>query len=191
MIKEIQILTDELKKLPGIGGKNAQRLALALATKDKTSLIEALVESNKIKECENCNNLTTKTLCDICEDESRNRNTICVVSSFEDLYKIEELEIYNGLYFVTKHDINPSKGIGPKQLELNKLEKMLNKNVELILANNFTIEGELTAKYIESLFASKVSTISRLTSGISFGSSINYVDQKSLSNAFVGRRKIK
>lgn len=191
MVKEIVRLTEELKKLPGIGGKNAQRLALSMACKDQASLIEALNDIKNIKECEQCNNLTTNTLCDICSDDSRNKKVICTVSSVEDLLKIEELEIFKGLYFVTKQDINPSKGIGPKQLQLEKLEKMLNKETELILANNFTIEGELTAKYIESLFADKVSSVSRLSNGISFGSAINYVDQRSLSNAFLGRRKIK
>ena len=143
----------------------------------------------KLKRCKVCGNLTENDKCEICSDESRNHNQICVVQSEKDLFAIENLQEYNGVYHVLHGTINIQKGILPDSLNIPSLEERINDQTEeLILALDPTMEGETTSMYLTKLFEDKV-YITRLASGIPFGSKLDYADTRTLSQALKGRRK--
>lgn len=194
--KPLNKLINELSKLPGIGGKTAQRLAfhiLSLSEKEVTSLAEAIVNAKQnMKYCSVCGNLTDQDPCKICQDEKREKNIICVVESPKDLMAMERIKDYHGQYHVLHGAISPMEGVGPEDINLKSLILRLQENEidELILATNPNIEGEATAMYIARLIKPSGIKVSRIAHGIPVGGDLDYADEVTLLKAIEGRREL-
>lgn len=184
------------KKLPGIGEKNAERLALAtLNFKDED--VDGFADTLKflkknIKKCSICGHLSEGDICSICSDEKRNKNLICVIEDYKSVFSFEKVGNYNGVYHVLNGLISPSENIGPENINLSSLVKRVDelKNPELILALKSTVEGETTTLYIKKIFEKKKVMISRLSYGIPMGAEIDYLDIITLDKALEDRKKI-
>lgn len=191
--KPLANLIRELSKLPGIGGKTAQRLAfhiMSMSDKDAGSLSEAIVKAKReLHYCSVCGNLTDRDPCGICEDQKRDRTRICVVEQVRDLVAMERMKEYNGLYHVLNGAISPMDGIGPEDINLKQLILRLQDPgvEEVILATNSTIEGEATAMYIARLIKPAGIKVSRIAHGIPVGGDLEYADEVTLSKAMEGR----
>ena len=191
--KPLANLIRELSKLPGIGGKTAQRLAfhiLSMTEKDAASLSDSIVNAKKfMKFCSVCGNLTDMDPCVICTDKSRERKIICVVEQPRDVIAMERMKEYKGLYHVLQGAISPIEGIGPEDINLKELILRLQKEdvEEVILATNPTIEGEATAMYIARLIKPAGIKVTRIAHGIPVGGDLEYTDEVTLSKAIEGR----
>ncbi|MCR5482625.1 MAG: recombination mediator RecR [Clostridia bacterium] len=194
--KPLSRLIGELSKLPGIGGKSAQRLAfhiLAMEDKDADALAEAITDAKKkMKYCSVCGNLTDEDPCSICSDPSRRRDVICVVESPRDVAAMERIKEFNGIYHVLHGAISPMDGIGPEEINLRQLIIRLQKSDvrEIILATNPNIEGEATAMYIARLVKPSGIKVSRIAHGIPVGGDLEYADEVTLLKAMEGRREL-
>ena len=194
--KPLNRLISELSKLPGIGGKTAQRLAfhiLSLSETEATELANAITDAKKnMHYCSVCGNLTDKETCDICTDNGRDRTTICVVESPRDVLAMERVREFNGLYHVLNGAISPMDGIGPEDINLRSLiVRLQTEDVkEIILATNPTIEGEATAMYIAKLVKPAGIKVSRIAHGLPVGGDLEYADEVTLLKAMEGRREL-
>lgn len=194
--KPLNNLISELSKLPGIGGKTAQRLAfhiLSQEDKDALALAEAIVQAKKnMKYCSVCGNLTDIDPCSICNDPSRDHSVICVVESPRDVSAMERIKEYNGLYHVLHGSISPMNGIGPDNINLKQLIiRLQNTDVnEVILATNPNIEGEATAMYTARLIKPSGIKVTRIAHGVPVGGDLEYADEITLSKAMEGRREL-
>lgn len=191
----IEKLINYYKKLPGIGEKNAERLALATLNfkeEDVDKFADALKNSKKIKKCSICGHLAEEDICNICANESRNKNVICVIEDPKSVFSFEKVGNYNGVYHVLNGLISPADNIGPENINLSSLVKRVEslENPELILALKSTIEGETTTLYIKKIFEKKNVLISRLSYGIPMGAEIDYLDIITLDKALEDRKKI-
>lgn len=194
--KPLEKLIKELSKLPGIGGKSAQRLAFHILSMEEAS-VESLANSireakRQMKYCPICGNLTDKEPCDICADEKRDKSIICVVESPKDVFAMERIQEFNGLYHVLHGAISPMDGIGPDNINLKSLIVRLQEGDanEVILATNPTIEGEATAMYIARLVKPAGIKVSRIAHGIPVGGDLEYTDEVTLLKAMEGRREL-
>lgn len=183
------------KKLPGIGEKNAERLALAtldLKDEDIDLYSESIKNIKKIHTCPVCGHLTENEMCNICSDDSRNHNVICVIEDYKSVFSFEKAGNFKGVYHVLGGLISPADNIGPDNINLASLVKRVNSlnNPELILALKSTIEGETTTLYIKKIFENKNVLISRLSYGIPMGAEIDYLDIMTLDKALEDRKKI-
>ena len=194
--KLLQNLIDFYKKLPGIGDKSAERMALATLDikedeieKFGTAVVEA---KKKLHNCKVCGHLTEKDLCDICENVERDHNLICVIEDYKSVFSFEKAGNYNGVYHVLNGLISPMDGIGPEDLNISSLVKRVNNldKPELILALKSSVEGETTTLYIKKIFEGKKVVISRLSYGIPIGAEIDYLDIITLDKALEDRKKI-
>lgn len=189
-------MINELSKLPGIGGKTAQRLAfhiLSLADSEAEALADSIVEAkHALKYCSVCGNLTDEDPCLICKDGARRQDVICVVESPKDVVAIEKVKEFDGLYHVLHGAISPIQGIGPEDINLKSLiVRLQNSSVnELIIATNPTIEGEATAMYIAKLVKPSGIKVTRIANGIPIGGDLEYADKVTLLKAIEGRREI-
>ena len=194
--KPLSRLIAELSKLPGIGGKTAQRLAfhiLSLSDEEARALADSITEAkSSMHYCSVCGNLTDVDPCPICSDQGRDRETICVVESPRDVSALERLKEYKGLYHVLHGAISPMDGIGPEDINLRSLIVRLQQNDvrELILATNPNIEGEATAMYIARLVKPSGIRVTRIAHGIPVGGDLEYADEVTLSKAIEGRREL-
>ena len=194
--KSLTKLIAELGKLPGIGGKTAQRLAfhiLSLSDAEAFAIADAIKDAkSSLHYCSVCGNLTDVDPCPICGDESRDRDVICVVENPRDVNAMERIKEYNGLYHVLGGAISPIDGIGPDDINLKSLIIRLQQNdiKELILATNPNIEGEATAMYIAKLVKPAGIKVSRIAHGIPVGGDLEYADEITLSKAMEGRREL-
>ena len=194
--KPLNKLINELSKLPGIGGKTAQRLAfhiLSMEDKDALELAESIRNAKtSMTYCSVCGNLTDTDLCSICSDESRDRSVICVVESPRDVVAMEKIREYKGYYHVLHGAISPMDGIGPDDINLKSLIMRLQKEDtnELIIATNPTIEGEATAMYIARLIKPSGIKVTRIAHGIPVGGDLEYADEVTLLKAMEGRREL-
>ncbi len=195
MSKLLENAVGELTKLPGIGRRTAMRLALHILKMESSSVAE-LTQGidefrNKIKSCEQCNNLSDNDLCPICANTDRDRSTLCVVEQVSDLLSIEKTNQYRGLYHVLGGVISPMQGIGPSDLKIDLLTQRVAQSdiKEVILAISTSIEGETTHFYIINRLREfpnvKVSSIAR---GIGFGDELEYVDELTITHALLNRR---
>lgn len=192
----INDLIECFKKLPSIGEKTAERLALStLVMDDKT--IELFSNSlknikKKIKKCQKCNNLTEDKLCSICQNKNRNPNTLCIVENAKDVKLIENNNIYNGYYYVLQNLISPSNGLDPSSIEFDRIVDLIKeKDVkEVIIAIKPNIEGETTSLYISKLLEKYNVIVSRIALGIPIGAEIDYVDSLTLEMAIENRKII-
>ena len=189
-------MINELSKLPGIGGKTAQRLAfhiLSLADSEAEALADSIVEAkHALRYCSVCGNLTDEDPCLICKDGARRQDVICVVESPKDVVAIEKVREFDGLYHVLHGAINPIQGIGPEDINLKSLILRLQNSPvdELIIATNPTIEGEATAMYIAKLVKPSGIKVTRIANGIPIGGDLEYADKVTLLKAIEGRREI-
>jgi len=190
-------LINELSKLPGIGGKTAQRLAfyiLSLDDREAEALAEAIIEAkHTMKYCTECGNLTDSDPCAICSDTRRRRDVICVVENPQDVMAMERIKEFDGLYHVLHGAISPMDGIGPEDINLKQLIVRLQKNPEIkevILATNPNIEGEATAMYIARLIKPSGIKVTRIANGIPVGGDLEYADEVTLLKAMEGRREL-
>ena len=190
-------LINELSKLPGIGGKTAQRLAfhiLSLSDREAEALAEAIVSAKKnLRYCSECGNLTDQEKCLICSDQTRDRSVICVVETPQDVMAMERIREYRGLYHVLHGAISPAEGIGPNDINLRSLITRLQASDdvrEVIIATNPNIEGEATAMYISRLLKPAGIKVTRIAHGIPVGGDLEYADEVTLLKAIEGRREL-
>lgn len=194
--KPLSRLINELSKLPGIGGKTAQRLAfhiLSLEESEASNLAKSIVEAKTMmKYCSICGNLTDEDPCRICSDKTRNDKVICVVESPKDVVAMEKIKEFDGRYHVLHGAISPMEGIGPEDINLKELiVRLQNSQVEeIIVATNPTIEGEATAMYIARLVKPSGIKVSRIAHGIPVGGDLEYTDEITLLKAVEGRKEL-
>jgi recombination protein RecR len=190
-------LIDELSKLPGIGPKTAQRLALYILniSKEEAGILaqSIITAKEQIKRCKICHNLTDQNICEICQDQTRERDTICVVETARDLMAVEKTGGFKGLYHVLQGAISPLDGVEPDDLTINHLIIRLKseKIKEVILATNPNIEGEVTASYIAKLVKPSGIKVTRIAYGVPIGGDLEYADEVTLSQALMGRQIFK
>lgn len=189
-------LIDELKHLPGIGQKTAQRLAFHLLRADREealALADAIREAKeKIRECSVCNNITDQDPCIFCASSSRDRKLICVVEDATNIQAVEKTRQFSGLYHVLGGALSPLQGIGPDQLKIKSLIERLKGGTveEIIIATNPTAEGEATAVYLSKLIKPLGVRVTRIAMGIPVGSDLEYADEVTMVKAMEGRRDL-
>lgn len=192
----ISRLIDELRRLPGIGHKSAQRIAfhlLRVPTEEARRLISAIEEvKEKITLCSICNNFTDRDPCRYCTNPSRDRSVICVVEEPTNLVTIEKTREYRGLYHVLHGALSPIRGIGPEELKIKSLlERLRDGQVkEIILATNPNTEGEATANYLARLLKPLGVTVTRIAMGLPVGSDLEFADEVTMHKALANRRQI-
>ena len=189
-------LIDELKKLPGVGGKSAQRMAfhiLRSSGEDAEALAAAIRNlKEKLHLCSICNNITDVDPCSYCVNPTRNQRLVCVVEEPTNIASIEKARFYNGVYHVLHGAISPLHGVGPEQLRIPSLLKRIESGSvdEVIIATNPTIEGEATAIHLSGLLKRPGIKVTRIATGIPAGSDIEYADEVTMLKAMEGRREL-
>lgn len=192
----IKNIIECFKDLPGIGEKTAERLAFSLINFDKeklTSFSDAICDvRDKLTYCDICGNITENEICDICADKERKSSIIFVVEKAKDISLFEKINIFNGKYHVLGGLISPLEGIGPEDINIDKLLSRIDKEdiEELILALKPSIEGETTMQYIKKVLENKNIKVTRIATGIPIGTDIEYIDSMTLEFAFEGRKDI-
>jgi recombination protein RecR len=193
-LSSLDTLVVALRALPGVGPKAAQRMALHLLQHDRDGalrLAQALEHATRsIRNCERCNTFTEDVVCALCRSTKRDSTELCIVETPADLMMVEHSQAYSGLYFVLMGRLSPLDGIGPKEIHLDRLLKRASDGIvnEVILATNFTNEGEATAHYIGELLRSRGLAVSRLARGVPVGGELEYVDAGTLAQAVRERR---
>ncbi len=189
-------LTEQFARLPGIGIKTAQRLAyyvLSLSKEEAEAFASAVTDAHEsLHYCAVCQNFTDKDVCPICDSNTRDRTTICVVESPKDVTAFERVHEYNGLYHVLHGLVSPMDGIGPDSLKIRELLSRLNDGAvrEVIMATNPTIEGEATAMYLSKLIKPLGVKVTRLAFGLPVGGNLEYADEVTLFKALENRNEI-
>jgi recombination protein RecR len=189
-------LIDELKKLPGIGGKTAQRLAFHIlrSSDDDAEALAAAVRDVKasLRLCSLCNNITDIDPCVYCSSPTRNQRLVCVVEEPTNIASVEKTRNFNGVYHVLHGTISPLHGVGPEQLRIsNLMTRVENHQVdEVIIATNPTVEGEATATYLSGQLRRSGLRVTRIATGIPAGSDIEYADEITMLKALEGRREL-
>jgi recombination protein RecR len=190
----LDALIQSLRCLPGVGPKSAQRMAYHLLQRDQkgaaqlaASLGDAL---ERIRHCARCNTFTEAEICSLCASARRDGSLLCVVESPGDLLMMEQSQSYSGLYFVLMGRLSPLDGIGPREIHLDRLVRRATDGIvsEVILATNFTVEGEATAHYISELLAGKGIKLTRIARGLPVGGELEHVDSGTLAQAVLERR---
>ncbi len=192
----INRLIEDLRCLPGVGPKSAQRMAFHLLERDREGakrLAASLTEAaERVGHCQQCRTLSETDICPLCANANRDRSLLCVVESPADVRAIEQATHYQGQYFVLMGHLSPLDGIGPEDLGLEQLDSRLNEGdiKEVILATNPTVEGEATAHYISEMVKTYNISSTRIAHGVPVGGELEYVDAGTLSHAFSGRRQL-
>jgi recombination protein RecR len=190
----LESLIEELKKLPGIGTKSAQRLAFHIirtSAKDAERLAQAILQlKESIRYCSICNNITDVDPCRYCTDPSRDHSLLCVLEEPHNLVSIEKTREYHGLYHVLLGVLSPLQGVGPDQLKIKGLMDRLQAGEvkEIILATNPNVEGEATALYLSKLIKPLGVRVTRIAMGVPVGGDLDYADEVTVSKALEGRR---
>jgi recombination protein RecR len=189
-------LIEELRKLPGIGTKSAQRLAfhiLRSSESDAEALANAVREVKaQLRLCSICNNITDIDPCVYCASPTRNQRLVCVLEEPTNIATIEKTRGYNGVYHILHGTLSPLHGVGPEHLRISSLEARVSRGDvdELILATSPTVEGEATAHYLADLLRSSGVKITRIATGVPAGSDIEYADEVTMTRALEGRREV-
>jgi recombination protein RecR len=192
----INRLVEALRCLPGVGPKSAQRMAYHLLERNRggaLNLAAALSEAmERVGHCRRCRTLSESELCPICASERRDATTLCIVESPTDVEVLEHSTGYQGRYFVLMGHLSPLDGIGPDDIGLDLLARLLDEGniAEVILATNPTVEGEATAHYIGDMVHRRGMKVTRIAHGVPLGGELEYVDGGTLSHAFHGRREV-
>jgi recombination protein RecR len=187
-------LVEELKRLPGIGPKSAQRLAfhiLKVPLEQANRLVDAVREvKERVTHCSVCHNITDSDPCRFCSSEDRDRHVICVVEEPQNVSAIERTREFKGVYHVLMGSISPLQGIGPDNLKIKTLLTRMDGVGEVILATNPTVEGEATALYLARLLKPLGVRVTRIAMGVPVGSDLEYADQVTMHRALEGRREV-
>ena len=191
----LEALIAALRVLPGVGPKSAQRMAYHLLQRDKPAalkLAQALSRAvETIHHCAKCNNFSEEEVCEMCRSSRRDMGLLCVVEMPADLLMMEQAQCYQGMYFVLMGRLSPLDGIGSRELHLDRLIKRATEQpCEVILATNFTVEGEATAHYIATLLNVQGVKVSRIARGLPVGGELEHVDSGTLAQAVLERRAI-
>jgi recombination protein RecR len=192
----VQLLIDELGRLPGIGPKSAQRIAfhlLKIPADDVARLAAAITDAKaRVRFCERCFNVADDTLCPICRDDTRDPTTVCVVEESRDIVALEKTGEFRGRYHVLLGAMSPLEGIGPEQLKIRELVARIEPEgiEEIILCTNPNTEGEVTAMYLARLLKPIGLTVTRIASGLPVGGDLEYADELTLGRALEGRRSV-
>lgn len=193
----LEQLIESLRCLPSVGPKSAQRMAYHLLQRDRagaqhlaTSLQNAL---ERIHHCLKCNNFSETEICDLCASGKRDAHQLCVVEMPTDLLMLEQTQTYSGMYFVLMGRLSPLDGVGPKEIHLDRLLKRAQDGEvqEVILATNYTVEGEATAHYVGELLKARGLKVSRIARGLPMGGEIEHVDIGTLAQAMMERRSLR
>ena len=192
----LDALIEALRCLPGVGPKSAQRMAYHLLQRDQqgaTRLADAMKSAvEHIRHCAMCNTFTEAPICEICVSIKRDKTMLCVVEMPGDLLMMEQTQSYRGLYFVLMGRLSPLDGIGPKEIHLDRLLRRAMDGVvrEVILATNFTVEGEATAHYVSEMLGEQGIKVTRIARGLPVGGELEYVDSGTLAQALIERRSV-
>ena len=192
----LEALIEALRCLPGIGPKSAQRMAYYLMQRDRTGarhLADTLqLALQALRHCQRCNTFTETEICERCLSPRRDASLLCVVETPVDMNMMEQTHAYSGLYYVLMGRVSPLDGIGPRELQLDQLLARASDGVvqEVILATNFTNEGEVTAHYLTEMLKSRALRVSRIARGVPVGGELEYVDAGTLAQALRERRSI-
>ena len=187
-------LIEALRCLPSVGPKSATRMAYHLLERDRSGAenLSAILEKavKEVGHCERCRSLSEQATCDLCLSTNRDKSVLCIVETPSDVQVIEQSTNYKGLFFVLMGHLSPLDGIGPEDIGLDLLAKRLDEGLinEVVLATNFTVEGEATAHYISEMVNSRKITASRIAHGVPVGGELEYVNSSTLSHAFSGRQ---
>ena len=193
-IEPIGKLVNSFTKLPGVGTKTAQRFAyeiIDMSEDEALKFAQSIIDcKKKVKYCKICGNYTESDVCDICKN--RQSDVVCVVKEPKDIFAMEKIHEYKGVYHVLHGTLKPSENVGPKDISIDALiDRIKNGNIkEVILATNPNYDGEITAMYISSKVKLLGVKVTRLANGMPIGSEIEYTDEVTLSRAFVDRREI-
>ncbi len=196
MSHHLDELIAALRCLPGVGPKSAQRMAYHLLQRDRAGashLAKSLdLAVSNIKHCSKCNNFSEQDICALCASPKRDADLLCVVEMPADLLMMEQTQCYRGMYFVLMGRLSPLDGIGAKELHFDRLLKRAQENVrEVILATNFTVEGDATAHYLATLLHSQGHKVSRIARGLPAGGELEQVDSGTLAQAVLERRELR
>jgi recombination protein RecR len=189
-------LVDALRILPGVGPKSAARMAYHLLQRDRKGaarLGEALTNAlDRLRPCARCNNYSETEVCETCANPRRDHRLLCVVEMPVDLNRMEETHAYKGLYFVLMGRLSPLDGIGPREIGLDRLLKRAQdgQTEEVILATNFTVEGEATAHYLGELLKGRGLRVSRIARGLPAGGELEHVDGMTIAQAYLDRKPL-
>jgi recombination protein RecR len=192
----LEELIEALRCLPGVGPKSAQRMAYHLLQRDSPGarrLASALdLALERIRHCEKCNSFAEEAICGLCRSPRRDATLLCVVETPGDLLMMEQAHCFEGLYFVLMGALSPLDGIGPKEIHLDRLVGRAADGVvrEVILATNFTVEGEATAHYVGELLREQGVKVSRIARGLPVGGELEHVDSGTLAQAVLERRDV-
>ena len=191
----LEALIASLRLLPGVGPKSAQRMAYHLLQRDKPAALRLAQSLNhaveNIHHCAKCNNFSEDEVCEMCRSTRRDMNLLCVVEMPADLLMMEQAQCYQGMYFVLMGRLSPLDGIGARELHLDRLlRRAQEQTVEVILATNFTVEGEATAHYIATLLRAQGIKVSRIARGLPVGGELEHVDSGTLAQAVLERREV-
>jgi recombination protein RecR len=192
----LDALARALRCLPGVGPKAAQRMALHLLQHDRDGAIRLATAlehaARAVRHCERCNTFTEDEICALCRAGKRDASLLCVVETPADLMMVEHTQAWPGLYYVLMGRLSPLDGIGPKEIRLERLLERATDGVvkEVVLATNFTNEGEATAHYIGELLSARGLKVSRLARGVPVGGELEYVDSGTLAQALRDRRRL-
>lgn len=192
----LENLVEALRCLPGVGPKSAQRMAYHLLQRDRPGaqrLADALQQTlNVLRHCQRCNTFTEADLCERCQSGKRDPSLLCVVETPVDMNMMEQTQAYSGLYYVLMGRVSPLDGVGPRELQLERLLTRASDGVvrEVILATNFTNEGEVTAHYLSEMLKSRGLRVSRIARGVPVGGELEYVDSGTLAQAVRERKSL-
>ena len=192
----LESLIEALRCLPGVGPKSAQRMAYYLMQRDRSGA-QRLADSLQLalaalRHCQQCNTFTESDVCERCRSSKRDPTLLCVVETPVDMNMMEQTHAYSGLYYVLMGRVSPLDGIGPRELQLDRLLARVSDGVvqEVILATNYTNEGEVTAHYLSEMLKSRGVRVSRIARGVPVGGELEYVDAGTLAQAFRERRSL-
>lgn len=191
----LEALIGALRCLPGVGPKSAQRMAYHLLQRDRAGALQlarSLEQAvQRVKHCSKCNNFSEEDICALCASPQRTSDMLCVVEMPADLLMMEQTQCYRGMYFVLMGRLSPLDGIGAQDLPLERLVRRAQEmQCEVILATNFTVEGEATAHYLATLLRARGIKVSRIARGLPVGSELEHVDSGTLAQALLERRVI-
>ncbi len=195
-IKPLNTLIEKFRSLSGVGKKSAMRMAFSILDMDNSDaydFAQAILDAKtQIGLCSVCQNLSSEKICPICEDEARDHSIVCVVEDYQAVIAFEKVKEFKGVYHVLHGTISPMRSVGPDQLKIKELLQRLNNDdiKEVIVATNYTVEGEATAMYLSKILKPLDIKVTRLANGLPVGSDLEYADEVTLYRALLGRRDI-
>ena len=194
-LSHLEELIAALRCLPGVGPKSAQRMAYHLLQRDRAGalrLAQSLeTAASNIRHCSKCNNFSEHEVCALCASHRRDASLLCVVEMPADLLMMEQTQCYRGMYFVLMGRLSPLDGIGAQELHFDRLvRRVQEQSCEVILATNFTVEGDATAHYLATLLQAQGVKVSRIARGLPVGGELEHVDSGTLARAMLERREI-